>query len=65
MNPIAARLVADLTRDYARSALPDAPTVPDPPPRPSAPAFRRRMAQGLRWAANRLEPGAASQTSMT
>ena len=56
MNPIAARLAADLTRDYARSALPDAPTVPDPP-RPPAPVLRRRMARGLRWAANRLEPG--------
>ncbi|OLE29379.1 MAG: hypothetical protein AUG44_04430 [Actinobacteria bacterium 13_1_20CM_3_71_11] len=64
MNPIAARLVVDLTRDYARSALPDAPKVPDPPD-PPAPVFRRRMAQALRWAANRLEPGAASQASMT
>ena len=58
MNPIAARLVVDLTRDHARSALPNAPTVPDPPG-PPAPAIRRRIAWGLRWAANRIEPGVA------
>jgi hypothetical protein len=63
MNPIASILAVEATRDYARSALPDAPTLPDPPrapaPAPSAAALRRATARGLRWAANRIEPGIA------
>jgi hypothetical protein len=64
MNPIAIHLAVDATRDHARSALPDAPVLPDPPRRqvpvaPPAVAFRRGMARGLRWAANRIEPGVA------
>jgi len=58
MNPIAIQLAVRATQDHAWSALPDAPTVPDPP-RPVAPpafALRRAMAQGLRRAANRIEP---------
>ncbi|OLB65522.1 MAG: hypothetical protein AUI10_06495 [Actinobacteria bacterium 13_2_20CM_2_72_6] len=64
MNPIAFHLAVEATRDQARSALPNAPTVPDPPRPPAtvAPpvaALRRGVARGLRWAANRLEPGVA------
>jgi len=62
MNPIPIHLAVQATQDLARSALPDAPTVPDPP-RPAAPAtrsaVRRATARGLRWAANRIEPGVA------
>ena len=64
MNPIAIHLAVQATRDYARSALPNAPTEPDPPA-PLATAalpavvLRRGMARGLRWAANRIEPGVA------
>jgi hypothetical protein len=64
MNPIAIHLAVQATRDYARSALPHAPTVPDPPTLPATVAppavvLRRGMARGLRWAANRIEPGVA------
>ena len=55
MNPIAIVLAAQATRDHARSALPNAPTVPDPPEPSPAPA-RRALARGLRWAASRIEP---------
>jgi hypothetical protein len=61
MNPIAIVLAVQATQDHAWSALPDAPTVPDPP-RPTAPptfALRRAMARSLRRAANRIEPGIA------
>jgi len=64
MNPIAIQLAVEATRDHARSALPNAPVLPDPPGPvaatvPPALAFRRGMARGLRWAANRIEPRAA------
>ena len=62
MNLIAIPLAVQATRDFARSALPDAPTVPDPPRLAAAPprfAVRHTMARGLRWAANRIEPGIA------
>lgn len=58
MNPIALLVAVQETSDFARSALPDAPTVPDPPRHPGRRPRRTRhaMARGLRWAANRLEP---------
>jgi hypothetical protein len=61
MNPIPIHLAVQATQDLARSALPDAPTVTDPPRRPAPSGFtvRRTMARGLRWAANRIEPGIA------
>jgi hypothetical protein len=55
-NPIASILAVEATRDYAQSALPCAPTAPERPPRHRAPATRRAVASGLRWAASRLEP---------
>jgi hypothetical protein len=55
MNPIALSVAVRQTRDFAQSALPDAPAVPDPP-RSQARNTRHAMASGLRWAANRLEP---------
>jgi hypothetical protein len=64
MNPIAIQLAVEATRDHARSALPNAPVLPDPPRAPATVAppaltFRRGLAQGLRWAANRIEPKTA------
>lgn len=60
MNPIAVQLAVQETRYHALSALPDAPTVPDPPHRRTpATRPRRAVAGGLRWAANRIEPGVA------
>jgi hypothetical protein len=50
-----AALVDDLGRP-ARSAMPDAPTVPEREPTPRIPATRRALATGLRWVANRIEP---------
>jgi hypothetical protein len=64
MNPIAFQLAIDATQNHAQSALPNAPVLPDPPHVPAGAAppavvFRRGMARGLRWAANRIEPGVA------
>lgn len=57
MDLIALYLAARAGRDDARSALPGAPTVPDPPdPAPSTVVVRRAMARGLRRAADRIEP---------
>jgi hypothetical protein len=55
MNPLAISVAVRETREFARSALPDAPAVPDPPRRRPR-TTRHAMARGLRWAANRLEP---------
>jgi hypothetical protein len=57
MDLIALYLAGRAGRDEARSALPDAPTVPDPPGQaPSTVVVRRAMARGLRRAADRIEP---------
>ncbi len=56
MDVIAAIWAVQTTRELSRSALPDAPTVPAREPTPRIPATRRAMANGLRWAANRIEP---------
>jgi len=58
MDFIALYLAARAGRDDARSALPDAPTVPDPPAveAPSTVVVRRVVARGLRRAADRIEP---------
>jgi hypothetical protein len=58
MNPIAIVLAGQATRDLAQSALPNAPTVPDPP-EPAPAGVRRALARGLHWAASRIEPQAA------
>lgn len=50
-EPIAADLVVRLTRYHARSALPDAPVIPDDPPR--ARRSRGRVAVPLRAATAR------------
>jgi hypothetical protein len=51
-------VAADLTRLHALSARPDAPVIPERPPRRRAvPAATRRAAAGaLRRIADRLEP---------
>ena len=48
-----------LTRQHVLSARPDAPVVPERPPRaqPAPGHTRRAMASMLRRFANRLEPG--------
>lgn len=50
-EPIAADLVVRLTRYHAQSALPDAPVIPDDPPRVRR--NRGRVAAPLRAAAAR------------
>ncbi|WP_314173705.1 hypothetical protein [Streptomyces winkii] len=55
MFPIEGPLAMDATRSLAHSALPDAPVVPDEPPRPVR-SSRQRLAQTLRSLADRLEP---------
>ncbi|HEX5090754.1 MAG TPA: hypothetical protein VFV89_23295 [Nocardioides sp.] len=53
--PVAARLALGLTLTHVNSARPDAPVVPDPPPRWTHPV-RAHLASGLRRAAAALEP---------
>jgi hypothetical protein len=55
MEPIAILLAVQRTHEQARSALPDAPVVPEPPHR-QAPATRKAMAALLRRVADRLNP---------
>ncbi len=55
LDPIAARMAVQDTRDLARSALPDAPVRPGPE-RAAARPLRRRAAVALRRLADRLEP---------
>jgi hypothetical protein len=59
MNLIPLGVAAQATRELAQSALPNAPTVADEPPRRTGPA-RHALAAGLRWAANRVEPRPAA-----
>ena len=59
MNMLAGVLATQVTREFAQSALPDAPTVPAREPTTRIPATRRVMASGLRWAASRIEPSIA------
>jgi hypothetical protein len=55
--PIAAVIGVGASRSLARSALPDAPVVPDRPPRQLRLArSRRALAAGLRRAADRVAP---------
>ena len=61
-DPIALQIAARNSRTLNRSALPDAPTVPDPPQRHGASARRRAAARlrhlaqhACRWA-DRLDP---------
>lgn len=51
MEPIGANLALEAMREIAHSALPDAPVVPDPPPR--APRLRGAVAAFLRGSARR------------
>jgi len=57
MFPIATEIAVRVTRDHARSALPDAPVIDDTaaPPRPRQ-ERRIRVARALRRLADRLEP---------
>jgi hypothetical protein len=53
-------LAVDVTRRHVLSARPDAPIVPDPPPRAAQAAPVRRAAAGaLRRLADHVEPGTA------
>lgn len=54
MFPIEGPIVTDVTRNLAHSALPDAPMVPDEPPRVRR--SRQTLARTLRSLADRLEP---------
>lgn len=57
MEPIASIIGVNLTRDYARSALPDAPVRPEHPRPPKRVGpIRRGAAFTLRRMANQLEP---------
>jgi hypothetical protein len=61
MQPIAADIAVSATRAHVNSALPNAPVVPDPPPResrirPAIAAFLRSSAQRRARLANRLDP---------
>jgi hypothetical protein len=57
MNPSAFILALDLSQNESRSALPDAPVVPDRPARrTSVRTLRTVAAQALRRTADRLEP---------
>jgi hypothetical protein len=51
-------IVADTMREHVSSARPDAPTVPERPPRPGAgmEGARRLTARTLRRLADRVEP---------
>jgi hypothetical protein len=51
MDPVAAVIAVKATKDYVRSALPDAPVVPEPPPR--NPRVRSSIAAFLRASAGR------------
>jgi hypothetical protein len=53
LDPIAARLAVLSTCDWAHSALPGAPVLPEPA---AARPLRRRTALALRRLADRLEP---------
>jgi hypothetical protein len=55
LDPIAGRLVVRESGDLARSALPDAPVIPEPE-RVKSRRVRRRAALSLRRLADRLEP---------
>lgn len=57
MEPIAAIIGVNLTRQYAHSAMPDAPVQPERPrPAKRVGPVRRGAAVTLRRLANRLEP---------
>jgi hypothetical protein len=61
MEPIAASIVVAVTQDHVHSALPNAPVLPDPPPResrirPAIAAFLRSSAQRRARLADRLDP---------
>jgi hypothetical protein len=56
MNPLAFALTAEPARDLARSALPNAPVIPEPARRPRAPRTRRTVAVSLHRLADRLQP---------
>jgi hypothetical protein len=57
MNPTGLILAIDLVQNESRSALPNAPVVPDRQhKRPSARKLRTATAQALRRTADRLEP---------
>jgi hypothetical protein len=51
MDPVAAVIAVKATKDCVRSALPDAPVVPEPPPR--NPRVRSSIAAFLRASAGR------------
>jgi len=58
MDPLVFSLANEISRRNALSARPDAPVIPERPPRPRAHAAGRRAAAGaLRRLADRLEPG--------
>jgi len=52
MNPNATILAAQLTRMHVNSAMPDAPVLPESPPKAR---LRTRTARALRRAADRLD----------
>jgi hypothetical protein len=58
--PLAVMMATSKSREFARSALPDAPSLESSAnvhaPRPEGRRVRRRTASALRRAADRLEP---------
>lgn len=61
MLPIAADIAVSAVQEHVNSALPNAPVVPDPPPResrirPVIAAFLRASAQRRARLADRLDP---------
>jgi len=56
MNLYTYSIIADAMRDHVGSAQPDAPTVPERPPRPRGIEARRITARVLRRLADRVEP---------
>jgi hypothetical protein len=56
LYPLAFALVGESSRQLARSALPEAPVVPEPARRTRAPRARRRVAVSLHRLADRLQP---------
>ena len=52
MNPQATILAVQLTRQHARSAMPDAPMLPESQPKPR---LRTRTARALRRVADRMD----------